>query len=466
LVFAIGLCLRLVVVAWAWQRIPPAADGRYYHQLAMRIAQGHGYTWLWPDGAISHVAHYPVGYPAALAAPYALLGASPGWGMLVNALLGALACLAVQQLLRSRGRSVSLLGGLLVAVHPGLCLYTPALMTEGVIASLLVCAVWAAATARAAVGARWRRIASFVGCGLLLCAATLVRPQSLLMAPVLGALAVRRQHLRFALFMSALTLLGCAPWTLRNCQRMGRCAFVSVNRGWNLLIGTDPAGGGGWAPLKVPPGCTEVFDEAQKDTCFERHAMARITARPGDWLALIPNKLAVTFDYGGAPGWYLHEAAPAHFGHEAKLALGVIETLFERLALVWALIGSWWLGRSQRAGPRIGALRGLLCACAIISALSTHATLAFLGLVMLAPWSLRALWPSHAIQAGASALVLQLALVHAVFFGSGRYQLVVWPLLCALAAVGWSRRREAWRTLVDGGRSLRGAWAGGRERAD
>ncbi|MFX8696456.1 hypothetical protein ABTM58_20720, partial [Acinetobacter baumannii] len=60
----------------------------------------------------------------------------------------------------------------------------------------------------------------------------------------------------------------CAPWTARNCARMHRCALVSVNGGWNLLIGADLATEGGWSPIQVPDACKEVYDEAGKDACF------------------------------------------------------------------------------------------------------------------------------------------------------------------------------------------------------
>ena len=43
-VASVALAARLAVVAWASDRFPPAADGRYYHRLAERLAAGQGYT--------------------------------------------------------------------------------------------------------------------------------------------------------------------------------------------------------------------------------------------------------------------------------------------------------------------------------------------------------------------------------------------------------------------------------------
>jgi len=67
-ILALALVARAAVLLWAGAKFPPAADGVYYQKLALRIAEGQGSTWLWPDGKITYAAHYPVGYPALLAA--------------------------------------------------------------------------------------------------------------------------------------------------------------------------------------------------------------------------------------------------------------------------------------------------------------------------------------------------------------------------------------------------------------
>lgn len=301
-----ALLARLAMVAWAAGRVPPVADGQYYHVIGERIARGLGYTWAWPDGAVTWAAHYPVGYPAIVAAAYRLLGPQPWHAMLANALIGAAGAWAALALARrSTSRPLALGAGMLVALHPALVAYTPALMTEGITASLSALGAWAASRAREA--APRRRTVWFIGLGLFLGACTLVRPQAILIAPVLGWFAVPeddpwRPRLRAALIATGLASLVCVPWLLRNQLRMGH-AGLSFNGGWNLLIGTDAAGRGGWAPLQVPEACRLVFQEADKDVCFGRAAMREIASRPAAWLSLVPSKLAVTFDYCGGAGW-------------------------------------------------------------------------------------------------------------------------------------------------------------------
>jgi len=447
-VLAIALLARLAVVAWAASRIPPAADGTYYQRIAERIAQGLGYTWLWPDGVITYAAHYPVGYPAMVGAVYAITGPRPAAAMALNAILGALGALAAHRLAARavppelpRGRAIALASGLLVALHPGLVAYTPALMTEGVTASLLACAAAATAWARDR-GDRPRSAASIVAVGLVIGLAALVRPQSLALAPAFGLLAAPigaslRRRGAAVVIASVTALLVCAPWTARNCVRMKRCALVSVNGGWNLLIGADAASTGAWSEIKVPEACREVFDEAQKDACFGREAGRYIREHPVTWLALAPRKLAATFDYAGAAPWYLHEANRDAFPYEAKRRLGAAETIFERVALLFALA---WAAR--RVARDEGRIRFVRVASAVIGgafAFALHAWVAYVALAVAALLRGRALWRGPVLPSATVAALAATVATHAVFFGAGRYSLVIFPLLTSLAPLALSR---------------------------
>jgi len=436
----VALFARLGVVAWAAGSFPPKADGEYYHLLATRLASGQGYTWLWPDGVVTAAAHYPVGYPAVIGAAYALFGAKPVVAMLVNALLGTAGAWALHDLLlRATSRKLALAGGLVFALHPALLPYTAALMTEGVTASLLVIA---SAFAERAHGAEQRRpaIAWLVACGLVMGVATLVRPQSLVLAPVLGWLASRstpRAAMTGAVVATALALAVCAPWTARNCRRMEKCALVSVNGGWNLAIGTQTTGGG-WQEIAVPDVCKEVFAEAGKDDCFGREARKAIVADPLAWLARAPAKLRVTLDYFGAAPWYLHVSNPERFPYRAKLALGVLETLVSRLLLVGALVTV----RSLKGPRRLlrEAVTGFGLLACFLAAGSMGYLACALGLLLLGPRELLRLPRLVPITA---AVLVATAVLHAVFFGAGRYGLVVVPFVTALAFCRESRRRSA-----------------------
>jgi 4-amino-4-deoxy-L-arabinose transferase-like glycosyltransferase len=442
----LALSLRLAVAAFGASRFPPADDGSFYHQVALRISQGLGYTWAWPDGAVTYAAHYPVGYPGLLGAAYAVLGARPLTAMLVNAVVGSLLVVAVHRIaLGYAGRRRARLAALLLALHPTLVLYTGALMTEALAAALLVLlaagALWLRALRQQGRAWWWRLGLGVGGAGLVL-----VRPQLLPMLPVLGAIAVSvpdaerwplalALRLRGAAEVTLVALALCVPWTLRNCEKMDGCVFVSANGGWNLLIGTLPEGKGSFAPIagpSVPPECREVFGEAGKDRCFGRAGAQRIAEDPLGWLALAPSKLGQLFDHGAVASSYLHASNSALVSERIKLGLAVVETLCSRLLLLGAC-----LGLLRAAVCRYGRGFALVSAALTLSPWGWLAELGLLaGLLTLRPTPGR---QPHVLLAVA---VLGLLLVtHVVFFGAARYALVWLPWLPLLLVL--RRRAES-----------------------
>jgi 4-amino-4-deoxy-L-arabinose transferase-like glycosyltransferase len=436
LVVAVALAARLAVIAYAAGRFPPADDGTFYHVVASRIAEGLGYTWLWPDGAVTYAAHYPVGYPTLIGLGYALFGARITVAMLVNAAFGTLAAFAAHSLAAtSAPRRAALAAGLFVALEPALVLYTPALMTEGVAGALLVAAAAVAANEWPA-----RPYVRAAVAGGVLGVGVLVRPELLVLTPIVGLIALRREGARRRALGATITLVAglcvCLPWTLRNCERLERCALVSVNGGWNLYIGSSPLGDGGWAPIErigVPAECRTVFAEAEKDACFGRAGLRAIGRDPWPWLALVPRKLAATFDYGTAAAHYLSASNPALVGDREKTAVGATELLAQRVLLLLALVA---LARAD--GPRRQA-RFAVLALSGVTVLLPGAWLGWIGLVVAALLLGRKLaGVPTALLAVAS--VAMTAGVHAVFFGASRYTLVCLPALAALAgsAIGRS----------------------------
>jgi len=438
-----ALLLRIAFVAYAASRFPPAEDGKYYQIVAWRIARGLGYTWLWPDGAVTYAAHYPVGYPALLGSLYWLFGPRPWLAMALNAVLGSLAVAGVYRLASTVAtRRGAIIAGVIAAAHPTLLFYTPALMTEIVSASLLAIGAWVAINARPATGVR--KGLGVVGLGLIMGLATLVRPQQIVFAPVLGWLAFGGdldtlrvnwgRRLVFAIATSVLALACCLPWTFRNCERMGRCMLVSANAGWNLLIGTAKEGKGAWVAVDaagIPPQCRTVFDEAKKDACFGDGAIERIRQAPQAWVSLMPKKLERTFDDVGTPGWYLHSSNWKLFPENCKNVLGGAEVLVQRCVMLLAFVAV------LRVKPkRLWVTRGL----ALAGALCIFGPVAWVGVIFLflATASLGLTVLDHPPLLLASIGLLATAVIHACFFGGARYAIVTMPWTMALAACAWS----------------------------
>jgi len=237
--WALGMVALLprLFVAIAWSR-EPVWDGHYYHLGASRIAAGLGYSEdviirgapVWKPWT-----HYPVGYSAVLGLFYRLVGEREQLlvGPLLNALLGAATALLVHRIaLRYVGTGRARVAGALSALHPGLIAYCPLVMTEIPSAFLLVLLLWTLLRFRGT----WH--SAILG-GLILGVLTLIRPASLLLAPLLllcEPRPIQRGALRSAA-MLGIALAVVMPWTIRNCVRMDGCALVSTNGGWNLAIG-------------------------------------------------------------------------------------------------------------------------------------------------------------------------------------------------------------------------------------
>ena len=198
------------------------------------------------------------------------------------------------------------------------------------------------------------------------------------------------------------------------------------------MIGAGEHATGAWLSVEdvgFPDECREVWGEAAKDMCFRRAARRRILEHPGVWLGLVPAKLSHTFDYGDAPGWYLHTSNADAFPELPRALLFGWELLWLRFTA-----GALLLGLAARGAG------GSVSRCRVRRAL------ALIGAPFL---FLEWLWPAYVVILVLLALfprrppALQMAfwtlgttlMTHAVFFGATRYALVTTPAL-VVAAIG------------------------------
>jgi 4-amino-4-deoxy-L-arabinose transferase-like glycosyltransferase len=472
--FVVAFALRFYVASRLAGE--PVWDGHYYDFGARHIASGFGYAdEIMRDGhAVWHPwCHYPVGYSGFLAAFYKLFGTSHAVAHLANALVGALLAV-VTYLLAGEGlseRRARLAGGL-VALHPGLVLYGALLMTEPLSALLVLTAFYL--TVRLARGGRPAMQAIAAG-ALVLGVAVLVRPQALLCAPFL-ALVIPRAELRAralgAAVACAVTLVPVLPWTARNCRVMDSCALVSTNAGWNLAIGAFPRATGRFETLRSEDGCRDVTGQVQQDRCWFDYGVASIERAPRRWLALVPAKLAFTFDHESFAVEYLHEARPAAWPDGRRAATRAALTAVHRVLVAVAALGfvalslpALALALRRRKPREVGSdararepadRRARVVQGALLAALAVGTYLAFAAdaptfwpLVVVAcllPWlPLPGRPEARPGVLMAVSLLATTVLTHAVFFGEDRYHVVATPVLCilAVAALRPSRPRSA-----------------------
>ncbi|MFT3768009.1 MAG: glycosyltransferase family 39 protein [Minicystis sp.] len=451
--FVLALYPRLyVAIAWARE---PVWDGHYYDFGAKRIAAGLGYSddVIVGGQTIWHPwCHYPVGYSGFLGLVYRIFGQGPHVATVANAVTGALLAAVVHRLARYATTSNrARLAGLLVALSPGLVVYSALLMTEPLAALGIVTAAWLFARDP-------RPLRGALAAGVVMGLTALVRPQSLLCAPALALLAIPsigtwKARLLAVLRPTAMAILTSilvvAPWTLRNCRVMDGCAFVSTNAGWNLAIGAFPRATGRFETLRATDGCPVVTGQVQQDRCWMNEGLRWIRQSPGRWLGLVPAKLSFTFDHESFPMGYLGEANPTAWPEPRKAWWRDLLSGLHRALLGIAALGviGWPLARGMRLRDRL--IQGALIVIALVLAarglwMDVHPAwplAIFIPIVAALPLPGR---PKNGGVIGYLAFaVASVVITHAVFFGEDRYHMVVTPALCLLAACALRKPRSA-----------------------
>jgi 4-amino-4-deoxy-L-arabinose transferase-like glycosyltransferase len=420
----VGLLATLALAPRLWVALAlarePVWDGHYYHFGAQRIARGLGYS---EDVIVRGVSvwkpwcHYPVGYSALLGAFYEILGDGVWVAPLVNAIAGtALSVLSWAIGRRFLSERRARFGGLLVALHPGLVLYTAVVMNEIVSACLALLALYL-------LQLGGERLRGAVGGGIVLGLGTLVRPTLLLLGPLtaFAAPARWRRSLLLAAVASGVAVASVLPWTWRNCRVMDGCAFVSTNGGWNLAIGAITETGR-FTTLRASDGCPVVTGQVQQDRCWAEEGKRRILADPWRWVSLMPKKLAQTFDHESFAVEYLREAAPRAWPEARRVAM-----------------------RDLTSGARViaasvGALASVLGVALYVALVDAHPF--WLGVPLILTLALLPLPGRPSLGAagrGLVALIGSTALAHSIFFGDDRYHLVTTPALALLVAAALRR---------------------------
>ena len=458
MVFVVALAARLAVVAWAHARFPAAEDGHYYDVLARRLAAGAGLHLALARRRGDVRRALPGRLPGARwRSPTRSSAPRPGVGD-----DGQRAPRRARRVRRAppRRRRRRRRGGVRSPRASSWrstrrsSPYTAALMTEGVTAALLVVAAAAASRARGGP-ARPSLGDGSLGLGVVLGVATLVRPQSLApRARLRGARASPwprrrpRQRTRGRRRGDrASPSPACAPWTARNCVRMHRCALVSVNGGWNLLIGAHDATRAPGQPMPVPAGVPHGLGRGGEGRVLRARARGATSRRaPSRGWRGRPRKLAATFDYFGAAPWYLHASNAAAFDERAKIGArrrrdGRVPSPPARRAGGVRPDGRAAPRRAQGRRARRGRRRRH---AARVDRLPGHSPVPLS--------SACGLWRAAPRRARRGGGHPRHGAMHAVFFGAGRYGLVVAPFVAALAFVRRARTARPAAGAPDGRR--------------
>ena len=251
----------------------------------------------------------------------------------------------------------------------------------------------------------------------------------------LGGIAENGGRVRIGALATMTSLLVVAPWTARNCAVMDGCAFVSTNAGWNLAIGSSPRATGRFEPLRAEDGCTIVTGQVQQDRCWRDQGLAWISADPVRWISLAPKKLAFTFDHQSFAVGYLAQADPGAWPEGRRAAwrarLGAVQYGLLLLAALGAVLVPVGRKRDVALAAGLGAALVLFADGVLREAPRIWPlVLAVPVLAFLPPFDRR----DRGVVRYLAFCLLTLIVVHGVFFGEDRYQIVLTPALVVLAA--------------------------------
>jgi tetratricopeptide (TPR) repeat protein len=293
-IIGVGLTLRLIAV-WQLDSLPlsrtPQLESAEYLAWARRIAE-LGFVWpVYPE-------HAP-GYPFFLGGLLAVFNGSLTAVRLVQAVLGALACvLTARVAARTLSPAAFLPAGLLQAAYGPLIYLDAAILPESLLVFLIV---WSLdiVTAPRQSARRW------LWGGLVLGAACVVRPTALVLIPAyLIVLAIKRERprrpLRLAGAFTAGAVVVIGAVMIQNAQVSG-APMLQAYGGPNFYLGNRPSGdgvlrarlGGEWDQLQGDASRAST-ERSGQDAFYFRRAMSEIGDRPLGYLRVLGTKLLWT----------------------------------------------------------------------------------------------------------------------------------------------------------------------------
>ncbi|HEX6237192.1 MAG TPA: glycosyltransferase family 39 protein [Acidimicrobiales bacterium] len=303
-IVAVAAVLR---VLWGLSAEEPRElrDPVLYMVLADNLADGNGYSY--GDGpSQGPTAYYPPGYPLFLGGLVSLADALPGSpttfdiAIAANVVLSTILVLLIFSLgRRLAGAPVGLTAAAVAAVWPNLVFHSGVVLTETLFLVVLT-TMFLVALATPAVARRpgWLRVAAV---GVLLGITVLIRPVSLVIAPLLLVLwwdAGLVPSLRRVGLALASMVLVVAPWSVLSTLRMESPVLLSLNLGDNLCIGNHPGATGGYT---FPDYCSEGLGQGERPEFEVRRqsetldrSWAFIRDEPGTVIGLVPDRARYT----------------------------------------------------------------------------------------------------------------------------------------------------------------------------
>lgn len=268
-ILVLSVLLRVLAALYLGNSVevlPGTFDQVSYHNLALRLLDGHGFSFgqpWWPATAAgAPTAHWSFLYTFYLFFIYQVFGPNPLLARLIQAILVGVAQPGLAFLLGRKvfGPAVGLAAAGVTAVYAYFIYYSATLMTEPFYISAILASLYLAillSERRGDSQEREPRASALdyrlaVGLGLTLGAAVLLRQLFLLFIPFLFLwvwLASRRRQLVPLLLSGVIIVLLIIPFTIYNYQRFERFVLLNTNAGFAFFWSNHPIYGTRFEPI-------------------------------------------------------------------------------------------------------------------------------------------------------------------------------------------------------------------------
>jgi len=326
IVVAVAILFRVGSAVYQGDRIevlPGVYDQVSYHELALRVLDGHGFTFAtgwWPaTPAGQPTAHWSYLYVLFLAGTYAVFGPHPLAARLIQAVLAGIIgpILAWRLGKRLFNERVGLVTAAIFSGYGYFVFYAGALVTETFyILTVLGMLDIAVAIGMTRLQPNRRGLWPWVLLGVAAGLAALLRQLILLLVPVILAYVIWRvsfqrpggliSGLRGGLVTLAVLAVLILPWTIRNYQAFGRFVLLNTNAGFAFFWGNHPIHGTEFIPIlkqggrsygSLIPRNLRGRDEAETDRLLLKQGLQFVTEDPARYIRLSFSRIKEYFKF-------------------------------------------------------------------------------------------------------------------------------------------------------------------------
>ncbi|KAA3665255.1 MAG: hypothetical protein DWQ04_01540 [Chloroflexi bacterium] len=328
LILAVSVVSRVVVALVLGNQVtfmPGIADQVSYHNLALRVLGGHGFSFgeaWWPaTPAGEPTAHWSYLYTMYLVVVYALTGSNPIVARIIQAIaVGLLMPLLVNRLanlifspkskaaklspLFANGERIGMVAAGITAVYFYFIYYSAALMTEAFyISSILWVFCVALEMRQKKEELSWR---NWLFLGVALGVTVLLRQLFLLFIPfmLLWMWFAIRPKLWHVILPLAVIVLMILPWTIRNYLAFDYFVLLNTNSGFAFYWGNHEIYGTKFIPILSTQTYFELLpkellhlSEAELDSALAEIAVQKVIADPWRYIQLSISRIPFYFQF-------------------------------------------------------------------------------------------------------------------------------------------------------------------------